>query len=485
MDLRYLLTHELGPLPWSLALPDGLLVKTNKASLSMLLENGVECLPSLPDQTTAVIIDAMAMLQTLVRVPDRFSELAEMVMTRILIEAGETERIDFVGDQYPVISIKNKERNKRGRDGQLVINITNGQELCPRQWKKFMANGSNKTNLVRFLVREWSENAVYADKIKDRTFYVSHGDNCTKLVSSNGTTTASDVSELWTNQEEADTRMFLHAEHASQNGHQCIAIKSSDTDIEVLACYYQAVTSADIILISGTSRRSRIVSIRRVYEKLGREICEILPSLHAVTGCDSVSAFCTKGKKKALDIVQMNPALRQTLGSLGERVPARQDDLNKLEQFVCALYNDHMCQSVNELRYKLFCKSKSLQSHQLPPTKEALENHLRCANYQSFLWKHALETEVNHSPDGQGWQRKDGQLEIYWTNQAPAPEAVMELICCGCKGSCQTRRCSCVSNGLPCTDACTCQDNCLDCISKDDNEEDDTDDDTDDDENES
>ena len=150
---------------------------------------------------------------------------------------------------------------------------------------------------------------------------------------------------LWvsgTNQQEADTRTFLHAEHASQNGHQCIAIKSSDTDVEVLACYYQAAISADIILISGTSRRSRIVSIRRVCEKLGPEICEILPSLHAITGCDSVSAFCTKGKKKALDIVQMNPALRQTLGSLGERVPARQDDLNKIEQFVCVLYNNHM-----------------------------------------------------------------------------------------------------------------------------------------------
>ena len=393
----------------------------------MLLENGVECLPSLPDQTTAVIIDAMAMLQTVVRVPDRFCELAEMVMSRILTEAGEAARIDFVGDQYPAISIKNTERNKRSRDGELVVNVTNGQQLCPRQWRKFLANGKNKTNLLSFLVWEWSENAVYAQKIKDRTFFVTHGDNCTKLVAPNGSTTASDVPELCTNQEEADTRMFLHAEHASQNGHQRIAIKSSDTDVEVLACYYQAVISADIILISGTSRRSRIVSIRRVGERLGREICEILPSLHAITGCDSVSAFSTKGKKKALDVVPMNSALRQTLGSLGERVPARQDDLNKLERFVCALYNDHLCQSVNEHRYKLFCKSKSLQSHQLPPTKEALENHLKRANYQSFIWKHALQTEVNQSPDGQGWQQKNGQLEIYWTNQAPAPQAVMEL----------------------------------------------------------
>ena len=91
----------------------------------------------------------MAMLQTLVRIPDRFSELADMVMTRILIEAGEAARIDFVGDQYPANSIKNTERNKRGRDGEIVINITNGQQFCPRQWRKFMAKGSNKTGLLR------------------------------------------------------------------------------------------------------------------------------------------------------------------------------------------------------------------------------------------------------------------------------------------------------------------------------------------------
>ena len=133
MDLKDLLSHELGPLPWSLASSDGSLAKTNKAILSKLLENGVECLPTLPDLTTAVIIDAMAMLQTLVRIPNRFSKLVDMVMTRILIEAGRAARIDFVGDQYTANSIKNTERNKRGRDGEIVINITNGQQFCPRR----------------------------------------------------------------------------------------------------------------------------------------------------------------------------------------------------------------------------------------------------------------------------------------------------------------------------------------------------------------
>ena len=70
MDLRQLLVQELGPLPWSLALFDGALVKTNKAALPKLLEDGVESLQCLPAQTTAVIIDAMAMLQTLNKIPE-------------------------------------------------------------------------------------------------------------------------------------------------------------------------------------------------------------------------------------------------------------------------------------------------------------------------------------------------------------------------------------------------------------------------------
>ena len=37
--------------------------------------------------------------------------------------------------------------------------------------------------------------------------------------------------DLTTNQEEADTRMFLHVAHASRSGHERIAIKSSDTDV--------------------------------------------------------------------------------------------------------------------------------------------------------------------------------------------------------------------------------------------------------------
>ena len=54
---------------------------------------------------------------------------------------------------------------------------------------------------------------------------------------------------------------------------------------------------------------------------------EVLLSLYAITGLDSVSAFATKGKKNAFDIVQLYLSLGQILGSLSERVPATDEDL--------------------------------------------------------------------------------------------------------------------------------------------------------------
>ena len=108
-----MLVHELGPLLWSLASFDGSLAKTNKAALPKLLEDGVDSLQHLPAQTSAVIMDAMVILQILRKIPDRFSDLTQMVFNRILLQAGEATKVDFVGDQYPEISIKKHTREKR------------------------------------------------------------------------------------------------------------------------------------------------------------------------------------------------------------------------------------------------------------------------------------------------------------------------------------------------------------------------------------
>ena len=76
--------------------------------------------------------------------------------------------MDFLTDQYPDISIKGGECNKRATAGFLIDSIQRASQKCPRQWKNFLAVGANKMNLIAFLLKEWTTNAaVYATKLCD------------------------------------------------------------------------------------------------------------------------------------------------------------------------------------------------------------------------------------------------------------------------------------------------------------------------------
>ena len=133
---------------------------------------------------------------------------------------------------------------------------------------------------------------------------------------------------------------------------------------------------------------------------------------------------------------------------------------------------------MNDVRYTLFYKSRNIQSHQLPPTRGALAKHIQRANYQTFVWKNALEANPKvHDPCAAGWIIIDGALTIYWTDQPLAPDAEMELVSCGWKGQCQTQRCTCVRTNLPCSDACICGDQCLNRLHEGFTENDDSDED--------
>ena len=46
--MRSVLHYELGPVPWSLATPDGGLVKTDKSCLLHLLESGTQPMEDVP-----------------------------------------------------------------------------------------------------------------------------------------------------------------------------------------------------------------------------------------------------------------------------------------------------------------------------------------------------------------------------------------------------------------------------------------------------
>ena len=131
--------------------------------------------------------------------------------------------------------------------------------------------------------------------------------------------------------------------------------------------------------------------------------------------------------------------------------------------FAARLYGQPHLTDVNdhEARYKLLC-AKGCSSFQLPPCRDALQLHVRRANFQAAVWRMALQaTPKLPSPHGHGGLSRMELLAltyIEWTTQLPAPEQLLELISCRCKRGCQSRQCSCLANGMLCTDACQCSD---------------------------
>ena len=388
-------------------------------------------------------------------VPATFKEIANTVLKALMIR--NARRIDFVTDQYPDISIKNTERNRRTAEGSLLVKITGGNQRRPQQWKKFLAHGKNKSTLIEFLLEEWSK-GTYAETITHRELYVAVNDDCYKLTSENGIVIKELQQDLVTRQEEADTRMFLHAAHAGQQGYETSVIKSPDTDVGVLAVYYSSQISGSLILATGTGNKQRFIDVNRISQKYGENICEALPGLHTFTGCDSVSTFSGKGKQSAVKVILKDEGLRETMRELGQSYTVSEELMEKCEMYVCSLYGKSGA-DVNDVRYALFCQ-KGSESSQLPPTKDALSKHTRRANYQAAIWRRALDARPDIStPNGHGWILRSGSLHIDWMDQLPAPEAIFELIHCNCiKSKWITNQCSCRANSLACTDVCNCND---------------------------
>ena len=91
----------------------------------------------------------------------------------------------------------------------------------------------NKANLASFYTKYLAEKAP--SLLNQRNLFISGGnDNKTAKVTSNS---RHDVQALCSNQEEADTRLILHAKYAADRGAETIIVVSPDTDVFVLLIY--------------------------------------------------------------------------------------------------------------------------------------------------------------------------------------------------------------------------------------------------------
>ena len=144
-------------------------------------------------------------------------------------------------------------------------------------------------------------------------------------------------------QEEADTRVFLHVSAATLAGHRQVILRTSDSDVVILAVanfvalgeridelwiafgtgrnfrfnFRQfGVSSKVILLLGGGGIQSQVyinhnyvcryIPVHAVAESLGQSKAVALPAFHALTGSDTTSTFYGKGKKTAWSVLAIH-----------------------------------------------------------------------------------------------------------------------------------------------------------------------------------
>ena len=225
--------------------------------------------------------------------------------------------------------------------------------------------------------------------------YLSSYDKCILITLS----TTTDVNDLCSNQEEADTKIVIHALHSlhySQIPTINIRSPSGDTDILVLTIVHLYNYKEKIHLDNGTGViRSRfLLGVLQLKD----EILNALIGFHSFTGNDYVSSFFRKGKQACWKVFVSNSRFQIFLSALCACGELSKEIADEMEEFACRLYGFQE-KDINTVRYEIFTKKnkrekKVVDLSVLPPCTSVLYYHTLRANTSSMIWKHAVNPNV-------------------------------------------------------------------------------------------
>ena len=102
-------------------------------------------------------------------------------------------------------------------------------------------------------------------------------------------------------------------------------------------------------------------------------------------------------------------------------------------------------------------KKSFAESDKLPPTKGALEQHIKRAHYQAMVWYNDEVAKPNiPNPTEYGWEINNNTYIPVITHMPPAIKGVLELVRCKCikqqNGALQLQ-----TQNVVCTEMCTCE----------------------------
>ena len=153
VDLDELMKYSLTPVPRSLGTADGFFNKTNKAALLHYFTDDTQ--ENIPYPKGALHIqDGNALFHALTSISPTFGEICLQVLDQMVAKKD----FIFSTDSYHADSIKAQERLRRGSSQHYLIQGPATRK--PSDFKLFLANEHNKTQLCELILKVWSSNAA-------------------------------------------------------------------------------------------------------------------------------------------------------------------------------------------------------------------------------------------------------------------------------------------------------------------------------------
>ena len=370
-----------------------------------------------PELADMVICDGVAIVNMIAPgTAMTFDEYVDKILNYIRQQfRGCVKRVDIVFDKYEDDSLKNATRKKRGKGGRQRVEAKGN---LPKNWKKFMKNSGNQHELFDFIAKKITKEdfpgLVIANSQDEALSSVP-----TDLKGINGCSA-----------EEADGKIFLHAKDGANKGHKKILIRTVDTDVVVLGIsLFDTIGCESLWVTFGVGGTYRLIDVSGIVVSLGPLKCKALPLFHALTGCDVTSSFSGRGKRTAWNTWQAYDQLTAALSSIMQN--PSEDTISQalpvIERFVILLYDKCSTEmEVNAARQELFTKGREIEN--IPPTKDALQQHILRAEYQAaYVWNQALVLQPT-LPNRKkfGWIEKNSSWEPRWMT-LPLPARLAEL----------------------------------------------------------
>ena len=241
-----------------------------------------------------------------------FDQYASKVIISYVEKTLEnTSRCDIVWDRYIENSIKKGTRDSRGKGVRTKV-LGNGR--IPSNWDAVLRDENNKRELFHLLAGHiFSHERYPAGKVVVTTW-----DD--KVFVNPVVNQQQPIQQFLLercNHEEFDTRVFLHAANAAEQGYKRLLIRANDTDVVVLAlALFDEIAAEKLWVAFGRMQTLRFLSIHDISKKMPAIKRRAQPAFHALSGCDTISFLAGVGKKTFYEKWRGHPEFTNTLSEI-------------------------------------------------------------------------------------------------------------------------------------------------------------------------